>query len=90
MNMVCYESGLFGTGLLWMGLLWMWSVLNGPLWVVCYERVCFECEPAVHDFEKNEAAGADFSIFLLAHLNHFVFEIEVNYPQHEKPKNKNS
>ena len=30
--------------LLWMGLLWTWSVLNGLLWVVCYERVCFECE----------------------------------------------
>jgi len=45
MNMVCYESGLFSTGLLWMGLLWTWSVLNGLLWMVCYERVCFEWEP---------------------------------------------
>jgi len=43
-NMVCYESGLFWTGLLWIGLLWTWSVLNGLLWVVCYERVCFEWE----------------------------------------------
>jgi len=28
-----------------MGLLWTWSVLNGLLWMVCYERVCFEWEP---------------------------------------------
>ena len=33
--MVCYEHGL----------LWKWSVLNGLLWVVSYERVCFEWEP---------------------------------------------
>jgi len=42
---VCYESGLFWTGLLWMGLLWTWSILNGLLWVVFYERVCYEWEP---------------------------------------------
>ena len=33
--MVCYEHGL----------LWKWSILNGLLWVVRYERVCFEWEP---------------------------------------------
>ena len=55
-NMVCYESGLFRTGLLWMGLLWTLSVLNGLLWVVCYERVCFEWEPDSTDITNQRVS----------------------------------
>ena len=65
MNMVCYEGGLLWTrsvvnGSFMIGLLRTWSVLSGLLWLVWYERVCFEREPkAVLDASSglSECAG---------------------------------
>jgi len=50
MNVVCYERGMWWTGLLWAGLLRTLSVLSGLLWLVWYERVCFEREPSDRNF----------------------------------------
>ena len=56
-NVVCYERSLLWTGLLWMGLLWTWSVLIGLLWMVCFERVCFERTPSKTAYQPSSSSS---------------------------------